>query len=304
MKTIRLFRLAAATAALLATLQLAACVSLTPDYVYPLGVHQTVAADYVADPAAPLEDTIRTAKSGDIVLMQQLRNSSVFELENSVEPAGDVSLAVQARSVDLKQGLTFYPALNVGKESALVLCSFERPAVWVPRLNPGAKGEGKVCFKIEAVADDVDLDAAEPDLDVLSSSTFFFVSDNFGLIDKAGSYQKLFRWDQHMSYQVSSPARFRRQNVGEAAPVAGPQAALRFIADGAGGQLEPVYVTGNQPMGMEKKPVLIPAGQKFPVTLEFDGARIEVLALKDGVLAYRVLSGFSTNSVIIMDLPG
>ncbi len=287
---------------LLGGTMLAGCVSLTPDHVYPLGATQAIDASLIADLEAPLEATIKTAKSGDIVLQQSVGNASVYVLENSVVPEGDVSLAVQARSVELTEGLKFYPALNVGKETALVACSFDRPAEWVPRLNPGAKGTGKVCFELEKIEGEIDLDNVEENLGDRSSTTFFFVSDTVGVGDQSGPYQKLFRWDQHMTYEVTEPARFK---AAEAEGTSGaPDLALRFIATDEGGQLEPVYMSGNQPAETQNDPVMIKAEQEFPVTLEYDGASIEVLALTDGVLAYRILSGFVSGEAYVMDLPG
>jgi hypothetical protein len=76
---------------------------------------------------------------------------------------------------------------------------------------------------------------------------------------------------------------------------------IAVTAEGA--QLEPIYLAGNQPMPVKEQPIVIKADQVFPAKIEHDGAEIELLALKDGVLAYRVLSGFATDTTFLMDLP-
>tara|TARA_R110001592_G_scaffold4743_1_gene26476 strand:+ start:1539 stop:2450 length:912 start_codon:yes stop_codon:yes gene_type:complete len=288
----------------LAGAMLSACVSLTPDQVFPLGSTLSADPSLVADLDAPLESTIRTAKSGEVILSQSVQNASVMILENTVTPVGDVSLAVQARSVELTEGLAFYPAISVGKETALVACSFDRPAEWVPRLNPGAKGKGKVCFELEKIAGKIDLSHVEQELGGHSSSVFFFVSESIGVADPSGPYQKLFRWDPQLTYEVSEPARFRTAAPTDSEKSGTPNIALRFIATEDGGQIEPVYLSGNQPSDIHADPIVIQAGKGFPMKVKYNGAEIEILALKEGVLAYRVLSGFATDSAYIMDLPG
>ncbi|KDA04499.1 hypothetical protein [Hyphomonas oceanitis] len=282
---------------------LSACVSLTPDQVYPLGATQSVDPSLIADLDAPLESTIRTAKSGEVILRQLVQSVAVMVLENTVTPTGDVSLAVQARSVELTEGLTFYPAVSVGKENALVACSFDRPAEWTPRLNPGAKGSGKVCFVLEKIAGKIDLSKVAQDLGARSSSVFFFVSDNIGVSAASGPYQKLFRWDPQLTYEVSEPARFRaiESTVSEKSGM--PNIALRFLSTEDGAQIKPVYLSGDQPVPIQADPVVIKADQAFPTRIKYDGAEIEILALKEGVLAYRILSGFATGAAFVMDLP-
>lgn len=283
---------------------LSGCVSLTPDAVYPLGATRDVDAALLADPGAPLESTIRTAKSGDIILQQSVRNAGAFVLENSVVPDGDVSLAVQARTVNLKQGLRFFPAINIGSETAFVLCSFERPATWTPRLNPGAKGSGRVCFRMETLKTALDPVDTSEHSGVRSSSEFFFVSDGFGLTDQVTAFRKIERWDPQLTYKVTEPARFRPLAADDVGVAGAPVVALRFVVTAESAQLEPVYLAGNQPMSVREKPIVIKADQDFPSTVEYDGAKVEILALKDGVLAYRVLKGFATDGSFLMDLPG
>jgi hypothetical protein len=282
---------------------LSACVNLTPDSVYPLGTKISVDAALLADADAPIESTIRTAKSGDVILQQSVRNSRVFVLENSVVPDGDVSLAVQARTVDLQAGLKFFPAINLGSETALVLCSFERPSVWTPRLNPGAKGSGRVCFRMEDLKAPIDPAKVSLGDSVRSSSVFFFVTDGFGLMESTTAYRMIARWDPQLTYKVTEPARFRPLPVEDASADGAPNLALRFVVTAEGARLEPVYLAGNQPMPMKDAPITIKADEVFPKQITFDGATIELMALKDGVLAYRLLSGFSTEGAFLMDLP-
>lgn len=290
-------------AAVALTAILSACVSLTPDSVYPLGSKYDVDAALLVDPAAPLETTIRTAKSGDVILQQSVRNARAYALENTVVADGDVSLAVQARTVDLQAGLKFFPAINVGSETALVMCSFDRPAVWTPRLNPGAKGSGRVCFRMEDLEPPVDPATVSLGDGIRSSSVFFFVSDGFGLTESTTAYRMIARWDPQLTYKVTEPARFRPLSAEDANTDGAPSLALRFVVTAEGAQIEPIYLAGNQPIPLEEKPIAIKAVDVFPKTIEYDGATIELMALKDGVLAYRLLSGFSTEGAFLMDLP-
>lgn len=287
----------------IAAVSLGACVNLVPDEVYPLGVVQPIDPALVASVDGPVEETIRTAKSGDLLLQQPVQNIAFLTLENEVEPDGNISLAVQERTLDLTAGDGFYAAVNLGQYPALVACSAGRPAVHIPRLNPGAQASGKICFELEAYDENVDLDSASLDQETYTTDRFFFVTDGvYGLSEAAGTYNKMTRWDQQLIYNVAPAARLVHKGDAEATEDA-PALALRFVVTAEGASLEPVYTTTNQPLPMTKEKIAIDPTASFPRTVEYDGAQIELLALTDDVLAYRILAGFDTANSFVMDLP-
>lgn len=286
----------------LALLPLAGCVSLVPDEVMPMASLQPVDPALLA-PAGPVTpETIRTAKSGDIVLSQPLQSAAVYTLENAPAPVGDVSLAVQAREVTFTAGQTFYPAINLGSQTKLVACSFDKPVVWTPRLNPDAKGSGKVCFELADLAVPVDPIVVSWGLKDASATQIFFVNEGAGLYPSASAFQTLMRWDPSFRYEVSPPARLKLSRGGAVAD-GGPRIGLRFLATGKGGTLEFVGLTGEVPGKLDREPVVIAADTVFPVTVDADGAQIELLALTDGVLAYRVKAGFPPDLGFVVNLP-
>ncbi|MEQ9315355.1 MAG: hypothetical protein RLN72_05840 [Henriciella sp.] len=298
-RTNHLTRLAGAS---LALASLSACVNLTPDAVYPIGAVAALDSVILSDPAAPAEATIRTAKPGDILFQQAVMNRSVLTLQNTVLPEGNISLAVQARTVELNEGMTFYPALNIGSRNELVACSFDRPAEWTPRLNPGAKGSGKVCFILDDLGDKVEVGSFDPELTDNTSSTFFFVADGVGVTTQSTPYQRMFRWDPQLTYTVTEPARFSLSGT-EAPDASAPQIGLRYVSTAKDAQIEPVYLIEGQPNRTIADPFVIAPDAKFPLRTKIAGAEIELLALKDGVLAYRILSGVSPGAFQILDLP-
>ena len=290
--------------AALAAFSATACVNLTPDMVYPIGTAGTLDAAYIAKADATDTDTISTAKSGDILLRQPVQNAAVFVLENDVLSEGNISLAVQERKLNLNKGEIFYGAVNVGQETALVACSHGRPATHIPRLNPGAQANGKICFELEPIEGKIDLETMKLDKDVYTSDQFFFVVDGaFAITEEAGPFQKLARWDPQFIYTVSPPAELRR--TAEAVPTnkTAPELGLRYIYANGEAQLEPVYVADDLPSETAEENIKIDQTQDFPFVIEHDGAEIELLAITDGVLAYRILSGFETKNTFVMDLP-
>lgn len=295
------FKIAAAA---LAGFSLTACINLTPDMVYPIGTAIAPDASFIATTDAADADSISTAKSGDILLRQPVQNASVFILENDVESVGNISLAVQERKLDLKKGEIFYGAVNVGQKTALVACSQGRPATHIPRLNPGAQASGKICLEIEPVEGKIDLSTVALDKEVYSSDQFFFVVDGaLALTGDAGPFQKLTRWDQQFIYTVKPPAELRRIEGGVPTNKAAPELGLRYIYANGEAQLEPIYVADDLPVETQEETIKIDQTQGFPIMIEHDGAKIELLAITDGVLAYRVLSGFETSTKFVMDLP-
>lgn len=297
MAFIRLKLLHAALA--LTAFSVAGCVNIVPDTVYPVG--RVVPLDLALEAPDGSPPDILTARPGDMLLQQPVRNLAVLVLDNTVVPDGDVSLAVQARTVELTAGLAFYPALSVGSRNELVACSFERPATWVPRLNPGAAGSGKVCFILETLQDGALATATR--VGDWTSSTFFFVSDSVGVAPQSGPYQRLFRWDPHLTYSVTEPARFSAARSPDVSDPSAPALGLRYVVGPAGSLIEQVYLVSGQPRATTTTPIRLNPQQRFPVRVSLAGAEIELLALESDVLAYRILSGFPEGASRVMDLP-
>ncbi|MCR9130599.1 MAG: hypothetical protein NXI12_13860 [Alphaproteobacteria bacterium] len=291
-----------------AALLVSACVSLTPDQVYPIGFVEPVDPAVLAETNDSAAESVRTASPGEILFQQPVSTLSILRLENDIVTDGDVSLAVQARTVEFTRGMGFYPALSVGSRTELAACSYDRPATWVPRLNPGASAQGKICFilnELDAAPGDEDdqIERAEAALrdGELSSSTFFFVSEGVGM-GVSSQYQRLARWDPQLTYRVVEPARFSIDRSPAADPSA-PSLALRYVDTAQGALIEPVYLINGQPAAINGKGRVISADQTFPTVIEVEGARIEVLALVDRALAYRVLSGLPASNAAVLDLP-
>lgn len=283
---------------------LSACVNLTPDMVYPLGTTQPADNALIADLNASAEETISTAKSGDIILRQGVKNAVVLTLENDVEYVGYSSLSVQKRTLDLNAGENFYVAVNLGQEPALVACSVGRPATHIPQLNPGAQASGKVCFELDPIEGEFNIDELSLDEDIYTSDQFFFVVDGaFAITHEANPYQKLTRWDPQFIYTVAPAATLRKVDTAIKGSDDAPSVALRYINSAEGAHLEPVYVTDAQAVETQADTIKINQDGEFPTIVEHDGARIELLALIEGVLAYRVLNGFDVEGPYIMDLP-
>lgn len=288
---------------------LSGCVSLTPDQVYPIGRVAPLDAAMVAAPGVPAEATVRTASSGDILFEQPVGTSAILTLVNDIEADGDVSLAVQARTVSFTRDMTFYPVISVGSRTELAACSFDRPATWTPRLNQSASGQGKICFILEDLGarsgnrggaispGDLELGDTE-----LTATHFFFVSEGVGLSSNSSPYQQLARWDPQLTYAVVEPARFSvdRATIGAANA---PSLALRYVGTPSGGLIEPVYIIDGRASQMRAAGYVVGNGQVFPATVTVNGAQLELLAVVDGVLAYRILSGFPANQAAVLDLP-
>ena len=279
------------------TIAATAC-TLSPDIIYPLGATAPLDPSFVADLATPTETTIRTAKSGEILFSQPLIIANILVLENSVEPATDISMKVSKRTVELEGGLEFYSGLKVGDSLSTVACSFAR-------LNPGNKGNAKVCFIFESLDEKADVRSIDINNSALTSSTFFVANEDFlAGADPSGPYQRLMLWEPNLfTYKTTEPAQFRPANEEERIAKNRPDVGLRFRLSAKGGILDVVYLSGNKPNEVQGEPVTFEATDAFPQTVEVRGAKIELLALQDGILAYRILTGFDDGKVFIMNMP-
>ena len=270
-----------------------------------MGASAPIDPALLADPSKPSAETIRTAKSGELLFEQSVSNAAVLELLNTVVPTEDISMNVSKRTVEITEGMKFYTALNIGSETSMVACSFERPVKSVARLNPSAVGHEKLCFTLVTLEDKVDPDDIKRDPETLTSSTFYVASGPIGAnLGPPGPYQKLYRWEPNLfTYQTTEPARFKKLDADAERGETGPDVAVRFTATPDGGELQRVYITGSQVKATAGEPVLIKPDMTFPAVSKVGGAEIELLALNDGVLAYRILSGFDDQAVYFIDLP-
>lgn len=291
-------------ALLLSVSFLGGCVNLTPDIVYPLGAAGPIDASFLVAPDAAVEGTIKTAKSGDVIIAQPVQSAIVYRLSNKVEPVGNISLAVQERKLELNEGDLFYAALNVGQETAKVACSLGRPALTIPRLNPGASASMKICFELEAIEGDIEPDTINKIEDDYSTDRFFYVADGYyGITEQSGPYQKLSRWDPQFIYNVSPAAELVRLEEDTETKSDAPQLALRFVMSQTEASLEPIYLVDDLPVELDDDDIIIDTEAGFPQTIKHDGASIELLALEEGVLAYRIVNGFDRSRNFIMDMP-
>lgn len=288
---------------LLAGAALAGCV-VSPDMIYPIGRMAPVDPALVAGPDAAPDQAIRTVKSGEILFSQAARNAAIVVLENAVTPATDINMGVAERSIEISPGMRFYAGVNVGSETATVACSFTRPVQITPRLNPGNKGTAKFCFRMDDLPEGAKLDSLPP-LTKLSSSTFFVVTENFNQQSgPSGSFQSMMRWEPNLfTYKTVEPARFRPATDTELTDIATTEIALRYKSTTDGGELEAVYIANGSPQPLESKTVAFAATDRFPRTVHVRGAEVELLALTNGVLAYRLRAGFSPDRAFILDLP-
>lgn len=286
------------TSVLVSALSGGACVNLTPDSVMPVGKINRISSAMVADPNAPIKSTIRTAQSGEMLYSPALEHEFVLVLQDTPEVDGEFGNSFQDRKLEAQPGQKYFPALTFGEVRSIAACSFDSPVLAIPRLAPSNQGYIKMCFEIADLPVDFDVDTLDLDrTDWVSSKLYVVVPPN-GLASGT-SFQAMSRWDPHVSYNTVSPVRFTRQRAeavtGEGARTAG----LRFVVSPTGPQLETAFMAGNEPRKTTKDPVEIDAAKGFPQTLEFDSANVEVLALTDGVLAYRIISANPAQRVIL-----
>jgi len=289
------------SAGFMGLLFLTGCINLTPDLVMPVGQIGTIDSSLIADPSAPAKSTIKTAQSGEVLYSRPVKHAFELVLENAPAADGKIGNSVQDRKLELKSGQKYFPVVTFGEAPSISACSFDRPLLAIPRLAPGNQGYIKLCFKITDLPEDFKPSTLAFDNIDWVSSEFYAVVEPIGATGRS-SYQSLSRWDPHVSSRTVEPARFRKQ---AATPVSGREArqsAVRFVMSPTGPQLETAYMAGDEPRKTQKEPVAIDTAKPFPQTVELAGGTIELLALTDGVLAYRIVSAESQDRQIVMDL--
>jgi len=250
---------------------LTGCINLTPDLVMPVGQVSAIDRSQLADPNAPVKSTVRTAQSGEM-----------------------------HRELEAKAGQKFYPVVTLGQVRSISACSFDRPILAIPKLAEGNKGYLKMCFQMAELPEKFKVETIDLDGIDWVSSEFFEVVESIGSTSRS-SFQSLSRWEPQKIHKTKEPARFTRQTSVMPTGDQGRTSALRFIVSPTGPQLETAYMAGTEPRKTTADPVPIDVDKGFPQTLEFAGGNVELLALTDGVLAYRVISS-TPQRRIVMDL--
>ena len=282
-------------------LLLTGCINLTPDLVMPVGHIGTIDASLIADPRAPQKSTIKTARSGESLYSRPVKHAFELVLENAPQADGKIGNSVQDRKLELKAGQKYYPVITLGEARSISVCSFDRPLLAIPRLAPGNQGYIKLCFKISDLPEDFKPSTLAFDNLDWTASEFYPVVEQIGATGRS-SYQSLSRWDPHVSYRTVEPARFRKQPVSAGSESDARASVVRFVISPTGPQLETAYTAGDAPRKTQKEPVPIDTSKPFPQTFELAGGNIEILALTDGVLAYRIISADTQSRQIVMDL--
>ncbi len=285
-----------------AALALTGCVS-GPYTVYPLGQTSELGAAFKADLAASAEDTIRTAKSGEILFEQPISYARLMVLENTIQPAKNLDNSLQSREVTFNEGDVYFQAIDAADQLNLVACSTHEPVKLTRYLAKDTPTYLKLCFVLEPLSGDVKLNDIKTDRESFSSSQFFFVTAPSSFNDFGAPYQALTYWPIDHILETTEPARFKLLDADADASEKPTTVAVRFLKDGGKYSLEPVYSTGQASSVMRHEPVLIDPSETFPKTVKLQEAEIELLALTDDTLAYRILSGFSPDRTYILDLP-
>lgn len=237
-----------------------------------------------------------------MLFTQDVSYARLMVLENTVEPSKNLDVSVQRREFAFNEGDVYFQAIDAADTLNLVACSTNEPVRLIPKLNQHAVLDLKACFILGGIGDKVDLDNIKTDGASFSSSQFFWVSGSVINNDFTAPYQALTYWPIEHIFEVSEPARFRVLEDEDIPAARKTSIGLRFMKEGDGYQLEPIYISDSAPSNTQHDPITIDASDTFPRKVTFQEAEIELLALTEDTLAYRILSGFSTDRRYILDL--
>jgi hypothetical protein len=272
-------------------------IPLTSDAVYPLAVPMMAAA---------ATEEIRTAVSGEILLAQPVAHASFLKLENTVVPTERVYQGVVTYTPKMEGGQLFYPAVRVGDVSGMVICSVADVTTYSGGFS-GPRSAFPVCLDMpkDSLTRKAPTTPEPSDAAALGAGLWLkngaAASTGFIYFDLQGSLAK---GAEGPNFTLAEPARIQPAGtLTEASPTA-PKIAIRYLADDKGARLSSVYLVGEQVLTTERKDVPLPAAEKLPQTLTIAGAVVELLAVTDGVLAYRIKQGFPSDTGAIADLPG
>ena len=284
-------------AALLMLLGLSGCnIPITSDTVYPI----------VATAPGPTDSqSIHTAAPGDIVLSQPLVHAGFLELENTVSPQDSVWQGIWTFHPKMERGLRLYPVFRIGSTRAIAVCSTDN--VTTGESNLGGTSFFPVCLDLPGKAlFAVPVGASAPaNAEPVGGSLWLA---NGAAAQTGFIYPNLLRGEyasgpQGQMFALSEPARLRVANPKPGAPESEMRLALRYIADLSGARLETIYLSGVGQLKTTRGDVPISPTDVLPRTITVSGAAIELLAIKGGILAYRVVRNFPGDRFLVSDLP-
>jgi hypothetical protein len=285
-------------AAVLMLLGLSGCnVPFTTDSVYPI----------VSTAPGPVDpEPIHTAAPGDIVLSQPLVHAGFLELENTVSPRDRVWQGIWTYHPKMEQGLRLYPGFRVGGAKTSAVCSADNVTTGESNLG-GVSPLFAVCLDLPdgalfAVPPGAPAPAnAKPVGGSLWLANGAVAQTGFVYLNlMKGEYAK---GSQGPLFALSEPARLRVAEPKPGAPDSQIGLALRYTTDSSGARLETIYLSGSEQLKTTRDAVPLSPIGVLPRTIDVSGAMIEILAIKDGVLAYRVVRNFPSDRYVVSDLP-
>lgn len=285
-------------AAVLMLLGLSGCnVPFTTDTVDPIVVTAPETVD---------SERIQTAAPGDIVLSQPLVHAGFLELVNAVSPRDRVWMGIWTYHPKMEQGLGLYPAFRVGSARTSAVCSTDSVTTGESNLG-GVSPLFPVCLDLPDGA----LFAVPPGAPAPANAKPVGGSlwlANGAVAQTGFVYLNLMKGEfakgsQGPMFALSEPARLRVAEPKPGAPDSQIRLALRYTTDSSGARLETIYLSGNEQLKTTRDPVPLSPTGVLPRTIDVSGGAIEILAIKDGVLAYRVVRNFPSDRYVVSDLP-
>jgi len=272
-------------------------VPFTSDTVYPI---------VVTAPEPVYSGSIHTAAPGDIVLAQPLVHAGFLELENTVTPQDRVWQGIWTYHPKMEQGLRLYPAFRIGSTRTTAVCSVDNVTTGESNLG-GTAPPFPVCLDLpDGALFPVRAGATTPANTQPVGGSLWLRN---GAVAQTGFiYPNLLRGEyasgpQGQMFTLSEPARLRVVEPKPGTPDFQMRLALRYTTDSSGARLETIYLSGTGQLKTTRKDVpLSPAGD-LPRTINVSGAAIQILAIKDGVLAYRVVRNFPSDHYVVSNLP-
>lgn len=286
-----------AALAMLAMAALGSCnVPLTSDYIYPMSI---------AAPGEPIGDEIRTAAPGELLFSQRVARAGFLRLENTVVPAERVWTGMVTFFPRMEAGLTLYPALRVGQGGRYVVCSVD--AVTTHQGGMGPAANFPICLELaDSAILVVGPGQPAPDNATAIGGSLWLAegaASSSGFVYSPGG--EFAQGWEGANFKLTEPARLSVTTAQPTDANGSPiRIGLRYMSDSAGARLESIYIAGEQHLRLQRDPVQILPGDTYPRIVETGGAAVELLAIRDNVLAYRVRRNFPSDRFVISNLPG
>jgi hypothetical protein len=227
-------------------------------------------------------------------------------LENTVTSADNVGNGLVTWHFEMPSGLRLYPALRTAEGGRHALCSAETVAYATGGLTNENTPRQSICFVLaNETIRRAPADAPHPVNATPIGGALWLADDaeaTTGFLHFSGGAYA--RGVEAFPFSLEAPARFRVASADDGdAEASALQVGISYKVLKTGfGQLQAVYITGEQQLALRDAPVAISTSDAFPRVVTIRGASIEVLALQDGVLAYRVRQGFPSDRWAITDL--